>query len=85
MSVNTEFNRQVDLRVLDLWQSGQIKEFLEMLPDYAERCVGECGMIDTAMLFGALGWDSYSGKGELVSEYFGSSGTGQVNVEFSLS
>jgi 3,4-dihydroxyphenylacetate 2,3-dioxygenase len=84
MSVNTEFNKQVDLRVLELWQSGQFKEFLAMLPEYAVRCVGECGMIDTAMLFGALGWDSYQGKGELVSEYFGSSGTGQVNVEFPL-
>lgn len=83
-SVNTEFNRQVDLRVLDLWQEGQIPEFLAMLPEYAERCHGECKMIDTAMLFGALGWDDYQGKGELIGEYFGASGTGQANVDFSL-
>ena len=80
--VNTEFNRQVDLRVLDLWQAGRIKEFLAMLPDYAERCMGEGGMIDTAHLFGVLGWDTYAGRGELLGEYFGSSGTGQVNMVF---
>ena len=34
------------------------------------------------MLFGALGWDSYAGKGEVVGAYFPSSGTGQANVIF---
>jgi len=82
--VNGEFNRQVDLRVLELWRSGHFKEFLEMLPDYAKLCQGECAMIDTAMLFGVLGWDGYRGRGEVLGEYFGSSGTGQVNVDFSL-
>lgn len=82
--VNGEFNRQVDLRVLELWQKGRFGEFLKMLPDYAKLCQGECGMIDTAMLFGALGWDGYHGRGEIVGEYFGSSGTGQVNVDFAL-
>ncbi len=81
-SINTEFNRQVDLRVLQLWEEGRVSEFLDMLPDYAERCRGECNMIDTAMLFGALGWKNYNGKAEVIGEYFGSSGTGQVNVEF---
>ena len=80
--VNGEFNRQVDLRVLDLWQSGAWPEFLDMLPAYAERCHGECAMIDTAMLFGALGWSDYKGKSEIVTPYFGSSGTGQCNVAF---
>ena len=82
--VNGEFNRQVDLRVLELWRSGRFGEFLAMLPDYAKLCQGECNMIDTAMLFGALGWDGYAGTAEVVGEYFGSSGTGQVNVDFAL-
>ena len=51
-----------------------------MLPDYAVKCDGECGMTDTAMLLGTLGWDGYLGKGEIVTPYFGSSGTGQVIV-----
>ena len=83
-TISKEFNRQVDLRVLDLWQQGEIDTFLKMLPDYSECCSGEGGMHDTAMLFGALGWDQYQGKGEIIGEYFPSSGTGQVNVVFSL-
>ena len=82
--VNTTFNRLVDLMVIDLWREGRMREFVEMLPDYAERCFGEVGMADTAMLFGALGWDAYRGKGQLLGEYFGSSGTGQCNVEFEV-
>jgi 3,4-dihydroxyphenylacetate 2,3-dioxygenase len=80
--INTEFNRQVDLRVLELWKTGRIKEFLAMLPDYRERCFGEVGMIDTAHLFGVLGWEAYKGSGEILGDYFASSGTGQVNVVF---
>ena len=53
-----------------------------MLPDYAAHCAGEGDMHDTAMMFGALGWDRYTGKGEQISEYFPSSGTGQVNFLF---
>jgi len=41
-------------------------------------------MIDTAMLFGALGWKGYAGTAEMLGEYFGSSGTGQANVAFSI-
>jgi 3,4-dihydroxyphenylacetate 2,3-dioxygenase len=83
-TISKEFNRQMDLHVLDMWQRGDIATFLEMLPEYAEKCDGEGGMHDTAMLFGALGWDKYQGKGRLVSEYFPSSGTGQVNVLFEV-
>ncbi len=81
-TISSEFNRQVDLRVLELWQKGEIATFLKMLPDYARYCSGEGNMHDTAMLFGALGWDSYAGRGELIGEYFPSSGTGQANVVF---
>jgi 3,4-dihydroxyphenylacetate 2,3-dioxygenase len=81
-TISREFNRQVDLRVLELWQSGQIGDFLKMLPDYAVHCAGEGGMHDTAMLFGALGWADYAGKGEVLGAYFPSSGTGQCNVVF---
>jgi 3,4-dihydroxyphenylacetate 2,3-dioxygenase len=41
-------------------------------------------MHDTAMLLGALGWDHYRGKVEILTEYFGSSGTGQVNAVFPI-
>jgi len=81
-TISSEFNRQVDLHVLDLWQKGEIATFLKMLREYADHCCGEGSMHDTAMMFGALGWDKYTGKGELIGEYFPSSGTGQANVVF---
>jgi len=82
MKISNPFNQDVDLMVLDMWQQGRVREFLEMLPQYARDCTGEGGMHDTAMLFGVLGWDSYSGRGEVFTEYFPSSGTGQCNVVF---
>ena len=33
-----------------------------------------------AMVLGALGWSAYDGKAEVVTPYFGSSGTGQINI-----
>lgn len=81
-TISSEFNRQMDLRVLDMWKSGDHATFLEMLGDYAHLCCGEGAMHDTAMLYGALGWDSYTARCEVITEYFPSSGTGQTNVIF---
>ena len=83
-SVNGEFNRQMDLRVLELWENGKWGEFLDLLPDYAVKCTGECAMNDTALLFGALGWKEYEGEIDIYTPYFGSSGTGQANISFSV-
>lgn len=81
-SISDEFNRQVDLRVLDLWRQGRFDEFIKMLPTYAQACHGEGLMHDTAMLLGVLGWDRYRGHAEILTDYFASSGTGQVNAVF---
>ncbi len=81
-TISSEFNRQVDLHVLKLWQEGEMPTFIKMLPDYAKKCSGEGDMHDTVMLLGALGWDNYHTKCEVIGEYFPSSGTGQVNVIF---
>lgn len=83
-SVASEFNRQVDLRVLELWAQRRYREFLDMLPDYATKCNGEGGMADTIMLFAALGWYDYRSAAEPLCDYFASSGGGQINVEFHL-
>jgi 3,4-dihydroxyphenylacetate 2,3-dioxygenase len=83
--VSSEFNRQMDLRVLELSGAGRYREFVGLLPEYATKCSGEALMADTAMLFGLLGWESYRGTAEQLCDYFPSSGTGQVNVEFHLS
>jgi 3,4-dihydroxyphenylacetate 2,3-dioxygenase len=76
------FLESVDRHVLELWESGDWKTFCNMLPEYAVKCHGEGFMHDTAMLMGVLGWDRYEGKAEIVTPYFGSSGTGQVNAIF---
>ena len=37
------------------------------------------------MLFrshGALGWSAYDGRAEVITPYFGASGTGQINAVF---
>ena len=84
LTISDEFYKQVDLRVLDLWQQARFHEFVAMLPTYSKVCYGEGWMHDTAMLLGALGWDGYAGKVEIVTPYFESSGTGQVNAVFPL-
>jgi 3,4-dihydroxyphenylacetate 2,3-dioxygenase len=81
-TISSEFNRQMDLRVLALWQQGEHQTFLKMLEEYAELCCGEGSMHDTAMLYGALGWDRYENHCDIVTDYFPSSGTGQTNVIF---
>ena len=81
-TISSEFNRQMDLHVLEMWKNGDHATFLKMLGDYANFCCGEGSMHDTAMLYGALGWDKYDAKCEVVTEYFPSSGTGQTNVIF---
>ncbi|WP_026182553.1 3,4-dihydroxyphenylacetate 2,3-dioxygenase [Leeia oryzae] len=77
-----EFDRQVDMHVVELWKQGRFAEFCAMLPEYAAYCNGEGKMHDTAMLLGALGWDQYQGKAEIITELFPSSGTGQLNAIF---
>jgi len=72
-TISSEFNRQVDLMVLEMWQRGDHATFLKMLGDYARHCSGEGAMHDTAMLYGALGWDAYQGRCEVVTPYFPSS------------
>lgn len=76
------FLEEMDHRVISMWEEGDWKTFTRMLPEYAHKCHGEGFMHDTAMLLGALGWDSYQGRVEVITPYFGSSGTGQINAIF---
>ncbi|KVD79895.1 3,4-dihydroxyphenylacetate 2,3-dioxygenase [Burkholderia ubonensis] len=82
--ISREFFRQVDLRVIELWKQGDFATFCKMLPEYSQHCFGEGGMHDTAMLLGLLGWDRYDKPVEIVTDYFASSGTGQINAIFPL-
>ena len=76
------FLEQLDREVIRLWQTGEWNTFCGMLPEYAAKGHGEGFMHDTAMLMGALGWSAYDGKAEIVTPYFGASGTGQLNAVF---
>ncbi|MBV6273271.1 3,4-dihydroxyphenylacetate 2,3-dioxygenase [Alcaligenaceae bacterium CGII-47] len=76
------FLETMDHSVVRMWEQGDWATFCEMLPEYADKCHGEGFMHDTAMLMGVLGGAQYTGRGEVITPYFGSSGTGQINVVF---
>jgi 3,4-dihydroxyphenylacetate 2,3-dioxygenase len=76
------FLETLDRRVVQMWQAGDWLAFCEMLPEYAAKGHGEGFMHDTAMLLGALGWSAYDGQAEVITPYFGASGTGQINAIF---
>ena len=76
------FLEQLDARVVEMWKAGQWKDFCGMLPEYAAKGHGEGFMHDTAMMLGALGWSEYTGQADVVTPYFGASGTGQINAIF---
>ena len=76
------FLETLDCEVVEIWKRGDWMTFREMLREYASKAHGEGFMHDTAMMLGALGWSEYEGKGEIITPYFGSSGTGQINALF---
>lgn len=76
------FLELLDNDVVEMWKRGDWKTFCEMLPEYAVKGHGEGFMHDTAMLLGALGWSDYDQPAEIITPYFGSSGTGQINAVF---
>ena len=74
------FLEHLDQEVIRMWTAGQWADFCAMLPEYAAKGHGEGFMHDTAMMLGALGWSAYDGRAEVITPYFGASGTGQVNA-----
>jgi 3,4-dihydroxyphenylacetate 2,3-dioxygenase len=79
------FLERLDHDVVGMWQRGEWADFCEMLPEYAAKGHGEGFMHDTAMLLGALGWGHYDRGVEVVTPFFPSSGTGQINAVFPVS
>lgn len=79
------FLELLDKEIVAMWQNAQWATFCEMLPEYAAKGHGEGFMHDTAMLMGALGWSDYDQPAEVLTPYFGSSGTGQINAVFPVS
>ncbi len=79
------FLERLDRDVVGMWQRGEWADFCEMLPEYAAKGHGEGFMHDTAMLLGALGWNHYERGVEVLTPFFPSSGTGQINAVFPVS
>jgi 3,4-dihydroxyphenylacetate 2,3-dioxygenase len=79
------FLERLDHNVVKMWQRGEWGDFCEMLPEYASKGHGEGFMHDTAMLLGALGWSHYDREAEVITPFFPSSGTGQINAIFPVS
>ena len=73
---------KLDQQVVRMWQAAEWADFCAMLPEYASKGHGEGFMHDPAMLLGALGWSSYDAPAEVITPYFGASGTGQINAIF---
>ncbi|MES2716058.1 MAG: 3,4-dihydroxyphenylacetate 2,3-dioxygenase [Pseudomonadota bacterium] len=76
------FLERLDHGVVQMWQRAEWADFCAMLPEYATKGHGEGFMHDTAMLLGALGWSAYDAPVEIITPYFGASGTGQINALF---
>jgi 3,4-dihydroxyphenylacetate 2,3-dioxygenase len=76
------FLERLDRQVVGMWEQGHWADFCAMLPEYAAKGHGEGFMHDTAMLLGLLGWSEYQGRAEIITPYFGASGTGQINAVF---
>lgn len=76
------FLEKLDAQVVQMWQNAEWESFCAMLPEYASKGHGEGFMHDTAMLMGALGWSGYDAPAEIITPYFGASGTGQINAVF---
>ena len=69
--------------MVELWKAGDFKTFIRHAAGVRRSTVtGEGGMHDTAMLLGLLGWDLYDRPVEIITDYFPSSGTGQINAIF---
>jgi 3,4-dihydroxyphenylacetate 2,3-dioxygenase len=79
------FLERLDHDVVGMWQRGEWGDFCDMLPEYASKGHGEGFMHDTAMLLGALGWNHYDRGVEVITPFFPSSGTGQINAVFPVS
>jgi len=76
------FLEKLDAQVVQMWRNAEWESFCAMLPEYASKGHGEGFMHDTAMLMGALGWSGYDAPADIITPYFGASGTGQINAVF---
>jgi aromatic ring-opening dioxygenase catalytic subunit (LigB family) len=73
------------------YTSNELPHFISMPPyeipgnpELGQRLARVCNEHDAATWLGALGWSDYDAPAEVITPYFGPSGTGQINAVFPL-
>ena len=80
--IRSPFLERLDRDAVRMWQAAEWADFCAVLPEYASKGHGKGFMHDIAMLLGAIGWSGYDAPVEVVTPYFGASGTGKINAIF---
>ncbi|HVU02947.1 MAG TPA: hypothetical protein VHE30_14405 [Polyangiaceae bacterium] len=76
--------REMDRRILSLWERGDHAAVVELCPEYQARHHPEGRFAHYLMALGAAGGAECRARGERLSEYENAVGTGQVHVLFDL-
>jgi 3,4-dihydroxyphenylacetate 2,3-dioxygenase len=76
------FLENLDRRVVEMWQRGEWKDFCEMLPEYASKGPRRRLHARHRHAAGRAGLVGLRRPAEVVTPYFGASGTGQINAVF---
>jgi 3,4-dihydroxyphenylacetate 2,3-dioxygenase len=74
--------RDMDARILGLWERGDHAAVLDLYPDYLRRFHPEGRFAHYLMALGAMGGARCTARGVRLSEYENAVGTGQVHVLF---
>jgi aromatic ring-opening dioxygenase catalytic subunit (LigB family) len=74
--------REIDARIMQLWEHGDHAAVLELYPDYRERFHPEGRFAHYLMALGAMGGATCRRRGEQLSAYENAVGTGQVHMWF---
>jgi 3,4-dihydroxyphenylacetate 2,3-dioxygenase len=74
--------RDMDMRILRLWEQGDHAGVVELYPQYLGECHPEGRFAHYLMALGALGGRSCKARGVQLSSYENAVGTGQVHVLF---
>lgn len=82
--VISEEAREMDGRILDLWERGDHSAVLGLYPEYQEKFHPEGRFAHYLMALGAMGGAACRARGARLSAYENAVGTGQVHVLFRL-
>ena len=77
------FLEQLDRNVVHMWENAQWKDFCTMLPEYASpRATAKASCTTQPCCWAHWAGPITTASAEVVTPYFGASGTGQINAIF---